>query len=397
MKKLLLAFLFVALLSSIALAEAPFHIGLLTGTVSQSEDELRGAEWMIKEYGSVSDGGYINHLTYPDSFMTEMETTISQIFSYAGDPLMKAIIVNEAVPGTVEGFRRVRELRPDILLFAGNPQEDPVMISDVADLSVKTDNISRGYLAIVEAKMLGAENFVFITFPRHLSMELISRMKSIEEAACQELGLNFYVVGAPDPTSDVGVAGAQQFLLEKVPTWIEQYGQKTAFFSTNASHHEPLIKRVVEHGGFYIEAQRGTPTMGYPGALGVKFAEEDKGNWPNIVKKIEEKVVAMGASGRIACWAYSFAYSMSTGLTEYAKRVVEGTAKLLDKDDIMDAIGKYTGGAKWNGSYYFDANDVERTNFMMLYQDTYVFGKGYLNLTSETIPEKYYDRNIGKK
>ena len=397
MKKLLLAFLFVVLLSSIAVADAPFHIGLMTGTVSQAEDELRGAEWMIKEYGSVAEGGYINHLTFPDSFMTEMETTISQIVSYADDPLMKAIIVNEAIPGTVEGFRRVRELRPDILLFAGNPHEDPVMISDVADLSVSTDNLSRGYLSIVEAKMLGAENYVFITFPRHLSMELISRMKSIEEVACQELGLNFFVVGAPDPTSDVGVAGAQQFLLEKVPTWIEQYGQKTAFFSTNAAHHEPLIKRIVEFGGIYIEAMRGTPTMGYPGALGVKFAEEDKGNWPNIVKKIEEKVVAMGASGRMACWAYSFAYSMSTGLTEYAKRVVEGTAKLLDKDDIMDAIGKYTGGAKWNCSYYFDANDVERANFMLIYQDTYVFGKGYLNLTSEIIPEKYYDRNIGKK
>lgn len=397
MKKLLLAFLFVVLLSSIALADAPFHIGLMTGTVSQAEDELRGAEWMIQEYGRVSDGGYINHLTFPDNFMTEMETTISQIVSYSDDPLMKAIIVNEAIPGTVEGFRRVRELRPDILLFAGNPHEDPVMISDVADLTVSTDNLSRGYLSIVEAKMLGAENYVFITFPRHLSMELISRMKSINEVACQELGLNFFVIGAPDPTSDVGVAGAQQFLLEKVPTWIEQYGQKTAFFSTNASHHEPLIKRVVEFGGIYIEAQRGTPTMGYPGALGVKFAEEDKGNWPNIVKKIEEKVVAMGASGRMACWAYSFAYSMSTGLTEYAKRVVEGTAKLLDKDDIMDAIGKYTGDAKWNSSYYFDANDVERTNFMLIYQDTYVFGKGYLNLTSVIIPEKYYDRNIGKK
>jgi len=34
---------------------------------------------------------------------------------------------------------------------------------------------------------------------------------------------------------------------------------------------------------------------------------------------------------------------------------------------------------------------------MLLYQDTYVFGKGYLDLTSEIVPEKYYDKNIGKK
>ena len=40
-----------------AMAEAPFHIGIVTGTVSQSEDDLRGAELMIQKYGDVSDGG----------------------------------------------------------------------------------------------------------------------------------------------------------------------------------------------------------------------------------------------------------------------------------------------------------------------------------------------------
>ena len=36
-----------------AMAEAPFHIGIVTGTVSQSEDDLRGAELMIQKYGDV--------------------------------------------------------------------------------------------------------------------------------------------------------------------------------------------------------------------------------------------------------------------------------------------------------------------------------------------------------
>ncbi|WP_414162745.1 DUF3798 domain-containing protein [Treponema vincentii] len=48
----------------------------------------------------------------------------------------------------------------------------------------------------------------------------------------------------PDPTSDVGVAGAQQFILEKVPQWIEKYGKKTAFFCTNDAHTEPLLKQL---------------------------------------------------------------------------------------------------------------------------------------------------------
>nr|MCR4715246.1 DUF3798 domain-containing protein [Treponemataceae bacterium] len=42
-----------------------FHIGIVTGTVSQSEDDLRGAEELIKRYGKASEGGMIQHITYP--------------------------------------------------------------------------------------------------------------------------------------------------------------------------------------------------------------------------------------------------------------------------------------------------------------------------------------------
>ncbi|MDD3673568.1 MAG: DUF3798 domain-containing protein, partial [Synergistaceae bacterium] len=43
--------------------KAAFHIGIVTGTVSQSEDDLRGAELAIEKYGDVSTGGMIKHLT----------------------------------------------------------------------------------------------------------------------------------------------------------------------------------------------------------------------------------------------------------------------------------------------------------------------------------------------
>ena len=61
---------------------------------------------MIKRYGDSSNGGIITHVTYPDNFMQEQETTIIQITALADDPLMKAIIVNQAVPGTVEAFQQ---------------------------------------------------------------------------------------------------------------------------------------------------------------------------------------------------------------------------------------------------------------------------------------------------
>lgn len=395
MKKLLLVVLLVGLISTVVFADAPYHIGVVTGTVSQSEDDLRGAEQAILEYGDVSEGGMINHLTYPDNFMQEMETTIAQIVGLADDPKMKAIVVNQGVPGTVEAFKRIREMRPDILLLIGSPQEDPVMVADVSDISVTPDNIARGYLIIAAAKELGADTFMHISFPRHMSYELLSVRRDIMKQACEDLGLTFVDMGSPDPVSDIGIAGAQQFILEKVPTWIESYGDKTAFFCTNDAHTEPLLKRVAELGGYFIEADLPSPTMGYPGALGVEFDESDKGNWQQILKKVEDKVVAAGGSGRMGTWAYSFGYTTTAALVEHAKRVLDGKSDLLDKEDVMAAFMKYTPGAGWNASLYTDADDVERDNFFLVYQDTYVFGKGYLNMTDLEVPEKYFDKNIG--
>ena len=390
---------FAAILAAVALvvlcgcglaeAAAPFHIGIMTGTVSQQEDELRGAEKLMEIYGDEAHGGMIKHVTYPDNFMQEMETTISQLVGLSDDPMMKAIIASTAVPGTTEAYRRIKEKRPDIICLAGNSQEDPGVIGSIADLTVNANDIYRGYLIPVAAQKMGAKNFVHISFPRHMSYELLSRRRNIMEATCNDIGLKFHFETAPDPVSDVGVAGAQQFILEKVPAWLEKYGKDTAFFCTNDAHTEPLIRQIVAHGGYFVEADLPSPLMGYPGALGIDLSAE-KGDFQAIVKKIEEVVKENGASGRLGTWAFSYGYTNSIGLVELARRVIDGEAQ-LDLKSLVAAFEKYTPGAKWNGSYYVDINTgIENKRHVLLYQDTYVFGKGYLGLTSLQVPEKYF-------
>ncbi len=386
----LAALALLALMAGTALAAAPFHIGVVTGTVSQSEDDLRGAEALIKAYGDVAKGGMIKHITYPDNFMSEMETTISQIVGLADDPKMKVIVVNQAIPGTTEAFRRVREKRPDILLLAGEPHEDPNVIGSVADICVNADNVARGYLIIAAAKKMGADTFVHISFPRHMSYELLSRRRAIMEQACKDLGLKFAFETAPDPTSDVGVAGAQQFILEKVPAWLNKYGKKTAFFCTNDAQTEPLLKQVAKLGGFFVEADLPSPLMGYPGALGIDLSKE-QGNWPAILKKVEKAVIDAGGKGRMGTWAYSYGYTTTAGLGEYGKRIVEKKAKLGDMKALLASYEKYTPGAAWNASNYTDVGTgVKKKNYFLVYQDTYVFGKGYLGMTKVVVPEKYF-------
>jgi hypothetical protein len=370
--------------------QAAFHIGILTETVSQAEDDLRGAEELIRRYGRVSDGGMIQHITYPDNFMDQQEVFISQIVSMADDPLMKAIVVNNAIPGTAEGFKRVRERRSDILLIAAEAHEDPLVIQQSADLVTNADFISRGYTIPWAAKQLGADTFVHISFPRHMSYESLGLRRQIFEEACKDLGIKFVFVTAPDPTSDVGIAGAQQYILEQTPQWIQQYGKNSAFFCTNDAHTEPLLKQLLTYGGMFVEADLATPHMGYPGALGIDLSAE-AGNFPAILKKVEDAVVAKGGAGKFGTWAFSFGFTQSAGWGEYAKRIIEGKAQLGNLDDMWSALGEFTPGANWNGAYYVDNNTgVRSRNHFLIYMDTYIMGKGYLPSTQQVIPSKYY-------
>lgn len=370
---------------------AAYHIGVVTGTVSQSEDDLRGAEELIKRYGRVADGGMIQHITYPDNFMDQQETVITQIVTLADDPKMKAIVMNQGVPGAAEAFRRVKERRPDILCFAGEPHEDPLVIQRAADLAVSADFISRGYTIIWAAKELGAKTFVHISFPRHMSYETLGLRRQIMEEACKDLGIQFVYASAPDPTSDVGQAGAVQFILEQAPQWIETYGPNTVFFCTNDAHTEPLLQQLLNYGGMFVEADLPSPLMGYPGALGIDLTAE-MGSFPAILKKVEEAVIARGGAGRFGTWAFSYGFTNTAGLGEFARRIIDGEARLDRLSDLYAAYGEFTPGAKWNGGRFIDANTgVRANNQILMYMDTYIMGQGYLPTTDLTVPEKYYN------
>ena len=365
-----------------------FHIGIVTGSFSQSEDDRRGAEAFQEKYGA----DRVTLAIYPDNFTEELETTVQIIVNLADDPDMKAIIVNQAVDGTTEAFRQIKEKRPDILCIAGEAYEDFSEIGEVADLVVNYDFISRGYLMIHTAHELSCDTFVHISFPRHLSYESVSRQVAIMKAACEEFGMRFVMEEAPDPTTDVGVPGAQSYILEHVPQWVDKYGQKSAYFCTNDAHTEPLIKSLMKCGGYFIEADLPSPLMGYPGALDLDFTGST-GDFEEITKEVEKAVVSNGGAGRFGTWTYSYGYTVSAGLAEHAVNVILGESSLNDIKDLAKAYGAFSPGADWNGSEYSDTEMGDRSdNIFLIYQDTYIFGDPgrYMGITGIKVPEKYY-------
>jgi len=195
-KLLVVAILMLALLSFAALG---FKIGLVTGTVSQGEDEYRGAENVVRRYGNE-----IIHVTYPDKFMQEQETTIARIVELAYDLKVKAIVICQGVPGTVAAIRRVKEFRPDMIFVVGVPHEDPEIVGSVADVALETDTPGRGITIVDLAYKMGAKRFIHYSFPRHMSYKLLAERRNIMEQRCKELGIEFIFVSAPDPLGEQG-------------------------------------------------------------------------------------------------------------------------------------------------------------------------------------------------
>lgn len=368
--------------------DSDFHIGIVTGSVSQSEDDRRGAEAFQAMYGE----DMVKLAIYPDNFTEELETTIQTIVNLSDDPLMKAIIVNQSIPGTTEAFRKIKESRPDILCIAGEGHEDLPEIGSAADLVCNNDFVARGYLIIRTAHELGCDTFVHISFPRHMAYETMSRRVAVMKEACKEFGMEFVLETAPDPTSDVGVAGAQAYILEKVPEWVEKYGKNAAYFCTNDAHTEPLLKQLMEYGGYFIEADLPSPLMGYPGALGIDLTAE-AGDFEKILAKVESTIVEKGGADHFGTWAYSYGYTTSAGLAQHAVNVLKGESELDDIDDIAKAYQVFSPKAEWNGSNYTNVETgVKLDNVFLVYQDTYIMGDPghFMGSTQVEVPEKYF-------
>lgn len=324
--------------------EAPksddYKIGIMTGTVSQGEEEFRAAENMKAIYGDK-----IVITTYPDRFMQEQETTMSNMMAMASDPLLKAIVMVQAVPGAAAAVDRVREVRPDILFILGVPGEDPDVIATKGDIILQTNDLARGAQIAQHAKDIGATTLVHYSFPRHMSYEMLAARRDLMKAEAQRIGLSFVEEDAPDPTGDAGVPGTQQFIMEDVPRKIAQYGKDTAVFGTNCAMMEPMIRQTVAGGGIFPVQCCPSPYHALPGALGISIPEDKKGNLEWIRTEISDVVAQAGMTGRVATWPVPVNMMYVEAGVKYAVEYLEGrTNGKVDKALLISIMESVAGG-----------------------------------------------------
>ena len=345
-----------------------YKIGILTGTVSQGEEEFRAAEKMKAQYGDM-----IVTATYPDNFMKETETTIAQFMSMASDPDVKAIVFCQAVPGTSAAIEKAREMRDDLIVIAGVPGEDPDMIATKADLTLVADELGMGKTIIDEAKKMGATTFVHYSFPRHMSYQMLAARRDLLKQNAEEQGLVFVDATAPDPTGDAGVPGTQQFILEDVPRKVAEYGTETAFFGTNCAMQEPMIKAIVEQGALYPQQCCPSPYHGYPGAFGIEIPEDKAGDVDYVIEQITAKVGEAGMSGRVATWPVPINMLFVQGGVEYAMAYLNGEFDdIVNVDKVQEVFAK-NGAEVTITPYTNEATGTTFDNYLMVLSEYVVF------------------------
>jgi hypothetical protein len=305
-----------------------FKIGIMTGTVSQGEEDYRAGQQVAARYP-----GRVTTVVFPDNFSTEVETVISQLVALSTDPAVKVVIAGQAINGCVSAARKIREQRPDVLIGFMYPHEDPDLAMSVCDLAILPDELARGTALIENAQNMGAKHLVHYSFPRHMSMVMLSRRRDIMIRECARRGIEFHYVSAPDPTGEGGLPGTQQFILEDVPRELARFGPQTAFFSTNDGMQEPLIRAILTaKRGYFIEQSTPAPTAGYPAALGLSIPPDKKGDMAWIRAEIKRRIAERGMSGHFGTWPQSVDM---VAIRSIAHLLVDAAAKKVDTRDSV--------------------------------------------------------------
>ena len=316
-----------------------FKIGIMTGTVSQGEDEFRAAQMIIKKYGA----DHVKHVTYPDNFMNEQETVIAQLVGLSDDPDVKVILVGQAVPGSIPALRKIREKRPDIKIAFVEAHEDPAMVNASVDISIQPDQLARGRTIVGVAKTMGVTDLIHYSFPRHMSQELLARRRDIMKAEAAKQGITFHFVTAPDPMGEGGLNATQQFVLEDVPRELKTYGPKTAFFSTNCGMMDPMIKAVVTNGGYIPEQCCPSPTHGYPTALGIAIPPDKAGDMVYINAENKRVIAEHHMTGHFATWPVPEVMLSIRAMADLMVDSVEGKADYKDPAQVKAYMERLAG------------------------------------------------------
>ena len=308
-------------------ASGDFKIAVMYQDASQGEEPTRAFEQLKSKYGDMVVGS-----SFPAN---EQEVLISTALGLVADQNVKALLIFQEPAGSSAAVKACRDVRPDVLYMGGVVSEDPDVVEDAFDVIVDPAKFNMGASIIKQAKAMGAETFVHYSFPRHMAMGSLAQRRDLMRETCEAEGIQFVDVTSPDPLSDAGVTGTQQFILEDIPKEVEKYGKNTAFFGTNTAMMDVMVKAVVESGALLPSTCDPSPFQGFTSGLSIDIPEDKSSDPQYAVEQIRAKLAEMGMTGRLSTWPLSSSMLYFQSIFEYAKQYAEGS--ITEKVDV-DAL-----------------------------------------------------------
>lgn len=343
-----------------------FKVGIVTPTLSVSEDEYRGAQNMVEKYPD-----NVKHITLPENFSTEIETAISQIVSLSDDEDMKAIVVVSGQSGLLPALQKVKEKRPDIVTITAPIWDDPDMMSKYIDVNLDANWGKRGETIVKLAKEMGSKTFIHYSFPTHLSKESVAKRRDMMKETCEKEGIEFVEIMTPDPQTGQGVAPMQQFLKEDIPRQIEKYGKETNIFGSNCPMYDVIIDEALKLNFTVAEQCCPTPTQAYPTVMNLEISDEDSQNFDKINEMIRENAKEANMTGRLGGWPMPMTVFLPEFATELAIEMVQ---KGLTKEDVCKSeyLQKFA-DEKYGITVEFEKLKEETDNYQLMIMEQILY------------------------
>jgi hypothetical protein len=372
-------------------AAAP-RVVVITPSEATAPGEFRGAEAFVRDYSEKPSDGAARHAVFPDKLKPGDAAAVAAfIAETAADPGVRAIVVAPAPAGTAEGFRRAKDARAQgvraegaaLLCVVSGAEDDRLLIESTADIVVDLDRVYRAYLIPWEAKKMGAGSLVAAFSRGEPSDPDAARELAIMSAASADLGLRFAAIKAP-----AGVDSAA-FVRAGTGAWLRDYGPDAALSCSDPALAAPLIAGAIAGGGMIVDAAGEATRASYAASLGLDLSGA-KGKPRKELRILEEAAAALGERGRLGLWGSGYSESSARGLGEFAMRVCRGAARKDEIKDLVAALDARSDGAAWIADYDVDPESgVRSANRVLLRQDVYVLGKGYLQSALQAVPVKY--------
>jgi len=342
-----------------------YMIGVVTPTLSASEDEFRGAQLAAK-----NNPGMIKHIVLPENFSAEQETVISQITSLGDNDKIKAVVICAGYSGILPAIQKLKEKRPDMVVITAPIWDDPDMMAKYVDLCLDTDWVQRGETIPTKAQKMGAKTFIHYSFPTHMAKEVVSKRHDKMKETCEKLGMAFVDLTTPDPQTGSGPSAMLQFLQEDIPRQIAKYGKDTCIFGTNCPMQDVIIAKALELKYIVAEQCCPTPTQGFPAAMGLKIKSEDAGNFDAVNQMIKDQAKAEGMTGRLSTWPVAVGYFFPEFGVEVAKGMVAGN---IDRKNIkleqLQPIAEKVAGVKVT----FNPMKKNLDNYYLIIMDSIIY------------------------